>query len=184
MEQTLGPKTLKDVGYDTRMPLSSLSVGVTRKDAEYAYRKVLKPLNAALAKIVDDMNRNELMAYGGTWPDGAAPKWQFIEGGDTFSQLRGWCAKPSWFVRWTHAKHKQGMAPIEKVDATKPASLSATETTGTAHPNIYGHNFLNWQIRCVLEKNGLIPEGKTGEGGVPNQVCTWKSKPPILTARE
>lgn len=178
MENTLGPKYASDADIEMlgKTPMSSLWVGVTRKDAEYAYRRVLKPLNGALSDIVRTMNLKQLAAFGGEWPIGGPPPlWQFVEGGDTFSQLRGWCARPSWFVRWIQAKHKQGMATNDY--PAEPAH-SNTVTTGTAHPNVYGHNFLNWQIRCTFEKNGLIPEGKTGAGAVRNQVCTWKSKPP------
>lgn len=143
MEKTLGPASLGEMDYWIDVPSPWARIGVSARESEKAYRTVLRPLNEFLLKVAKK--------HG----------WTIVAGAEHQSAFKGWCARPSWFVRWIDSKHKQGMLP----DAERPSRLSDRETTGVAHPNIYGHNWLNWQIRCHLEKERILPPGSTQQGG-------------------
>ncbi len=127
MDRTLGPADLRIVG-----------VGITREAAEITYRTVLLELNKVL-KAAAVAHRDQ--------------GWKFVSGIERRSEIRGWCAKPSWFVTWADSSFKQGFLPDSN------SQLSRTLTTGIAHPNIFAQNFAAWRIRCEFDKDGLIPAG-------------------------
>lgn len=142
MRKALGPTSLGQLDYWIDLPL--INIGVSREESEKAYKIVLRPLNKLLLKVASKHN------------------WTGVSGAEHQSGFKGWCAQPSWFVRWIDSKNKQGMLP----DPEDRQELSDKLTTGIAHPNIFGHNWLNWQIRCQLEKDGVLPQGSTQSGGI------------------
>jgi hypothetical protein len=139
MERTLGPTGKQ-----------WLRIGVTREAAEITYRTVLLELNKVLKAVA--------AKYGS---DG----WQFVSGVARQSTIKGWCAKPSWFVTFADSSFKQGYLPEPN------GRLSSTDTIGVAHPNIFGQNFSAYRLRCEFDRDGLIPPGYSQRPITPNPVC-------------
>jgi hypothetical protein len=140
MDRTLGPAGI-------------IGVGVKRDTAEVTYQTVLLELNKVLKGVAE--------AHSGEG-------WKFVSGIEHRSEIRGWCAKPSWFVRWADSSYKQGFLPGDD------GALSRTLTTGIAHPNVFGQNFAAWRIRCEFDKDGLIPAGFSQLPVDPKAACEPK----------
>ncbi len=142
-ERVLGPDSLKSMGYGVDIPLSFLGKSVSASEATWAYYSVLDRLNSVLTNFVND-HKN----------DG----WELLGGIEKVSKGKGWCAKPSWFVTFEDSKAKQGVLP-------EKGRLNPAFTTGVAHPNVFGHNYVAWRFRCRLEKDGILPKGQQYSGG-------------------
>lgn len=116
---------------------------ISQEKAKWAYKEVLLRLNDLLSEVASE---------------NASEKWSYISGVRRQSEIKGWCSKSSWFVTFDDSMQKQGSLP-------ENGKLSDTLTTGMAHPNIYGHNFMAWRIRCELENDHYLPKGSVFEGG-------------------
>jgi hypothetical protein len=169
-ERTLGPRTIGELGFRVMgtLPIAFFGAGVSAKNSAKAYTKALSPLTSVLSKRAHHEG------------------WLFLEGASTFSQYKGWCAEPSWFIRWADSRQKQGMMPMLSA-AINPRvfggwRFSLANTMGTAHPNFYGHNFLGWQVRCVFEKADILKKGTTDSEQKGVGTCRWLPKPPSLTS--
>lgn len=125
-------KTCRDEELGDRLlgPVDKAKSGylVDSKEAERAYLEVLKPLNDKLAAFVKSQPARQEI-----------PEWRFVDpNAIKKADMRGWCAKPSWFVNYEASQAK------------------AHDEYGTAHPNIYGQNWLSWLIRREFAKDGLL----------------------------
>lgn len=152
MSKTLGPKYVSRLGGLITVQPTTFGYGVDAQKAEMAHKEVLGRLNRLLKKVADKY---------------AQKGWLYISGVARRSEIRGWCASPSWFIRFDDSVAKQGTLP----DEARPHKLSDELTTGIAHPNIYGHNFINWRVRCQLELDGILPPGSTQGDGKPATAC-------------
>jgi lysophospholipase L1-like esterase len=120
----------EDLGDRLLGPVDKAKFGylVDSKEAERAYLDVLKPLNEKLTNFVKAQ------------PVGSGkPEWRYINP-DSIKKagVRGWCAKPSWFVTYQDSQTK------------------SRDEFGTAHPNIYGQNWLSWLIRSEFAKDKIL----------------------------
>jgi hypothetical protein len=100
------------------------------RDAEDAYEKVIVPLNTNIKNFLTETQFKK---------DG----WEFLSGIAKPAGNKGWCANPSWVVTFGEALERQGPGP-----GTFPR-----EAYGTAHPNVWGHNFYGYRVRCQLAKD-------------------------------
>jgi len=132
--RVLGPKYLSSIGYWLKVRLASLGYKVTAEEAHWAYTRVLRRLNALLRDVVKE-NKG----------------WELLGGIEAQSLGRGWCARPSWFVTFDESKAKQGVLP-------KKGEMNEYFTTGVAHPNLFGHDYIAWRLRCRFAQDELVPK--------------------------
>jgi hypothetical protein len=144
----LAPKRVLLVGYmnpthdenDTTCRDQDLVLGRRllgpRSFAQHGYLVDSKEAERAYSNVVTPLNE-KLRAFA---EDGKRSNtWRYLEPNVIRKAgMRGWCATPSWFVNYDDSMARQH------------------DQAGTAHPNIYGQNWLNWLVRCHMASDGLL----------------------------
>ncbi len=138
--------------------LNKIGGKVTASEAEGAYRDVLQPLNTALSEFVDAQNKRN--SEHATASDTI---WTYVDPNSTYkSSIRGWCATPSWFTIAEESKIRQD------------------DIGGTAHPNIFGQNALNYTVRCHMAQHKSLAPEKVCK----SSTCTCVSAPKLGAPRQ
>lgn len=135
--KVMGPERFEGIGLD--YPIIGKwrvqeFLGLTASDARMAYDKILGPINRFQEQFVERYPK----------------KWMVLGGIEAMSKQRGWCSQPGWFINFDESKARQYVLP-------EGQELDPKLTTGIAHPNFFGHDFMAWRLRCHLAEAEIIP---------------------------
>lgn len=136
-ERVLSPARLDSIGWRAPMYINRYLLrifAVKAQEARWAYEKMLRPINDTLRKFARERY----------------PTWQLLGGIEAMSKGRGWCSRPNWFVTFDESKSRQGAL-------SERGRINEAFTTGIAHPNFFGHDFMAWRLRCHLASKDIIP---------------------------
>ena len=116
---------------------------VNTRDAKWAYTHILKRLNSSLESAAEKYPKSLGL--------------ELLGGIEKMSKGRGWWKVPSWFITFEESAEKIGSLVDDE------GRRVAATTTGIAHPNIFGHDFIAWRLRCRFAKDSLIKKDNVFE---------------------